>query len=195
MSVGRDHSHAIRTQLPEHAVQDRPAFFGGRGERGMRYEPVQIARADSPGILELDRRKAGELIAWQAEESEPRASAFDGNSLFSGCADLDRCRGQLASDLGQLFRWNRNRALLLDIRADLGAHSDIQIGTSEPNTLLGSLDQNVRQNRERSLRGNAGSDSGETFLQFFTRDRESHSGSSGSQQSRSYLVLFILKYR
>src|SRR6478672_3334181 len=72
--VGRDHPHHVRTQLPQHTVQDRTAFFGGDREGRVRDQLLQLPRPDAPALVELDVRKRGKLIPGKTEEPEMRAA-------------------------------------------------------------------------------------------------------------------------
>src|SRR5437879_7283553 len=70
MAIGRHHAHAVGPQLPEHAVQDRPALFGRRGERHVADELVHHAGRRLPGLLEFDGREGWKLFARQAQQLE-----------------------------------------------------------------------------------------------------------------------------
>src|SRR5881409_2215374 len=55
--VGRHHAHVVGPELPQHAVQDRPALLGRSREGDVPDELVHHARLGVPRAVELDRRE------------------------------------------------------------------------------------------------------------------------------------------
>ena len=166
----------IVSGLSSHSTPLRigPTFLGADGERRVRDELLQIAGPDAPALVEAHRGKARELVARQAEDLEVRATAVERHALFAGGRDLHRRRRELAGDLAQLLRGNRDGARRLDVGRDLGAHGDVEVGPRQADALVGGLDQDVREHRQRGLRGNARRDRREAFLKLLPGDREPH---------------------
>ena len=88
------------------------------------------------------------------------------------------------------FAGNRDGARRLDVGRDFGRDGDVEIGARQANSLVGGLDEDVREHRQRRLRRYARGDRGKTFLQLFSGDRKPHHGSSGVQNNSALLVLF-----
>src|SRR3954463_12248382 len=70
VTIGGNHAHAIRPELPQYAVQDRPAFLRRYRKRRMGYQLLQVARANSPALVEAYGGKCWKLIPRQAEQLE-----------------------------------------------------------------------------------------------------------------------------
>ena len=175
MTIRGDHPHTVGTHFPEHTVQDGTALFGADGERGVRDEPLQIARRHTQRLLECHGREARELTLRQPKEFELGASALKSDALITRGGDLDRRRRELACDLGKFSRGNGDGTRRFDISGHLGADRDVEIGAGHANPLLGGLHQKVREHWKCRLGGNGRCDRGEPFLQLLTRDGESHS--------------------
>ena len=75
--------------------------------------------------------------------------------------------------------------LRLDVGRDFGRDRDVEIGAGQTNALVGRLDEDVREHRQRRLCRNARGDRGKTFLQLFPGDRKPHRGSSAVQNNCS----------
>ena len=102
VAVGGHHAHPLGPELPEHAVQDRPALLGARREGHVGDQLLQILRRRPPAALELDGGEGGELLARQTEEPELGAAALDGDPLLARRGEPDGGAGKLAHDLDQL---------------------------------------------------------------------------------------------
>ena len=133
---------------------------------------------------------AGNSSRGKSEDLEVRAAAIERDALLAGGGDANRRRRKLARDLAELLRRDRDRARRLDVGRDFGRDGDVEIGARQANALVGRLDQDVREHRQRRLRRNARGDRGKTFLQLFPGDRKPHHGSSGVQNNAAILVLF-----
>src|SRR6185437_16618981 len=92
------------------------------------------------------------------------------------------CWWQFTGELAQFFCRNRNGTRSFDISCDFGADGYIQVGHRKPYTAVSCLDQDIRQDREGCLRGNARRDGVEPFLKLLTRDRKSHPYSLTSEE-------------
>src|SRR4051812_11347954 len=103
MAVRRDHAHHLGTKLPENAVENRSALFGGDRERRMRDELLQLARADPPALVEAHRGERGELVLRKAQDLEVRATTIERHTLLACRGDFHRRGRELARDLAQLL--------------------------------------------------------------------------------------------
>src|SRR5688500_3729316 len=70
MAVRSHHAHPVRSQLPQHAIEDRPAFFRGNRERRMGDQFLEISRFNPPAFIETDGRKSRKLIPRQTKQLE-----------------------------------------------------------------------------------------------------------------------------
>ena len=139
--------------------------------------PNQLAHIGgfhAPAVTEANRGELREIILRQAVQLELRAAALEADLLLARGLDLDRIRRELARQFLQFLRRNGDAALSLDVRLYFVADMDVEIGSGEANPALRGFDQDIRQDRQRRLAGDAGSDRRQPFLEFFTRDRESH---------------------
>src|SRR3982074_1715715 len=122
MSVGGNHTHFIGPELPQHTIQDRPAFLRRHGKRSMRYELLQISRSDPPALIKPHGWKCRKLVPWKTKKLEAGAAALNRNSLLSNCTDLYGSWWQLSGNLTQLFggnpHGNRNIHIRHYLRAD-----------------------------------------------------------------------------
>src|SRR6185437_6606 len=154
---------------------NRPAFFGRRREGGVRDELLQVSGRNPQRLLELHRRETRKLALRQAQQLELRPSALERDALITRRGNLDRRRRQLARDLGKFSRGNRDRAGSLDVSDDLGAYGDVEIGSGDPDSLLGRLHEKVGQDWKGRLGRNGRCDRCQALLEFLTRDGETHS--------------------
>ena len=174
VSVGGDHPHPVGPQLPEHAVENRPALLGGGGKGDMPDELLEVRGRTGPATVELDGRKGGEFLAGQPEQPELGPAALDVDPLLAGGGEPDRGVGQFPHDFHELLRGEGNGTFLVDRRRNTGGHADIQIGTREPEAVLGDLQQDVGQDRQGRLVRDAPLNGQQAFLKLLTCDRELH---------------------
>src|SRR5687768_10348964 len=140
----------------------------------MRYQLLQIPGPDPPALVEAHGRKRGKFIPRKTEKLETRSSTLESNPLLADGANLHRSWRQLSRNLAELFRGNRNCALGFYIRRDFRADGNVQVCPGELDPFIGRLEQDVRQYRQGGFGRNARGNCGETFLKFFSRDREAH---------------------
>jgi hypothetical protein len=117
MAVRRYHAHALRSQLPEHPVQDWPTFLGTRREGDVGNELVQILGRCLPSAREIHSWKGRKLFAGKPEElesRESRAATLNGDTLFTGACKPNGGTRKLADDLNQFAGRERNGSLLLN---------------------------------------------------------------------------------
>src|SRR5690606_12358709 len=141
-------------------------------------ELLQLTRANPPAVCKLHRREGRKLVTRETEKLEAGAAALERHPLLATGADLHRCRRQLTYDLSELLRRNGNGTLALDIRGEIGTHRHVQICPGESDPTLGSLDQDISQNREGGLRRYSCRHRGKSVLQLLASDGEAHSRSS-----------------
>src|SRR4051812_21167026 len=98
MPVGGHHPHPLGTQLPEHPIENRAALFGARRECHMTNQLLELFGGGPPTTLEFQTGKRGELLSWEAEEPETRATALDGHPLLTGGGEPDSRAGELADN-------------------------------------------------------------------------------------------------
>src|SRR4029077_17541160 len=110
MSVRCDHAHVLWSKLPEHAIENRSAFFRRHRERCVRDKLLQLARANAPTLVEAHGWERWELITRKTENFEMRASAVERDTLFAGSSDFHWRWWKLARDFAQLLRRNCDRA-------------------------------------------------------------------------------------
>src|SRR5215213_6198877 len=97
----------------------------------MRDELLQVSRPDSPAFVEAYGREARELVAWEAQDLEVRPPAVQCDTLLAGSCHLHRRRRELACDLAELLRRDRDGARRFDVGSDFGADRDVQISSRE----------------------------------------------------------------
>jgi len=130
----------------------------------MRDQLLQIARSNSPALVEAHRGESGKLISGQAKELEPGSATLDRHALFTDGSDFYRSGWKLSRDFAELLCRNRNRSRGFHIRRYFSADGNVQICTGELDSLISRLEQDVRQDRQRGLGWNACRYRGETFL-------------------------------
>ena len=182
-------------QLPEHAVEDRPALLGANRERRVRDQLLEIAGANAPALVEAHVRKAGNSSRGSPRILKCDATAIERHALLAGGGDPHRRRRELARDLAEFLGRDRDRARRLDVGRDLGRHGDVEVGAGEPNAFVGRLDQDVREHRQGRLRRNARGHRGKTFLQLFPGDRKPHHRSSGVVYVQNGAALLVLSLK
>src|SRR5687767_552561 len=99
MAVGGDHAHQFGAELPQYAVENRPALLGGDGEGDVIDELAQITRANTPAVLELDRGEAGELVFGKAQDLEMRTTTVESGTLLTRGRDFYGRGWKFARDL------------------------------------------------------------------------------------------------
>ena len=182
MAVGRDHAHHLRLELPQHAVEDRPAFLGGDSERRMRDQLLKIAGADPPTLVELDVWKAG-----NSSRGSPRILKCDRPQ-----SSVTRCSPAAAILTGA---GGSSRAISLSFLAGIVIAPGVS--TSAATSVVTAMSRSVPDRRiplsvvstrifartgKCRLRRNARGHCGKTFLQLFPGDRKPHHGSYGVQK-------------
>src|SRR5687768_1093979 len=139
MSVRSHHSHRLRLQLPQDAIEDRPALLGADCERCVGDELLQIARTDAPALVEPNRRKAREFVTRKAQDFEVRTSTVECHSLLTSCSNLNGRWREFPCDFSELLRRNRNRTHRLDIRGYFSADGNIEIRSGQTDSLIRRL--------------------------------------------------------
>src|SRR5918997_5278820 len=140
----------------------------------MRDELLEIAGPDPPALIEPHRREARKFVSRKPEDLEVRPPTIERDSLLPSRGDLDRRGWELASDLRQLLRRNRDGAHCLDVCGDLGAHRDVEIRPGQANPLIRGLHENVREDGQGSLGGNARRHGCQPFLELLSGNRKPH---------------------
>ena len=192
VAVGGHHPHPLGPELPEHAVQDRPALLGAGGEGHVRDQLLQVLGRRAPAAVELDRRERRELLARQAQQPELGAAALDRHPLLAGGGEPDGGAGKLADDLDQLARRQRDRALLVHRgrhrRCSRRCRGRFPRGECRPSSPRGGC-----------WTGSAASSwparwppRRRAFLELLPRDRELHAAPRGGKSSTALTSLIIL---
>src|SRR4051812_48605672 len=148
MTIGGDHPHFVRSQLPEHAIQNRPAFFSRYRKRGMRDQLLQIARSYPPTFVETDGGESRKFIPRQAKEFEPRSPAIERYPLFPNCSNFHRSGWQFTRNFAELLRRYCDSSSRIHIGHYLCANRNIQVCTRELDSLISCLKKNICQHRQ-----------------------------------------------
>ena len=188
VTVRRHHAHPVGAQLPEHAVQDRPAFLRRRGKRHVSYQLVDDAGRRFPSLLEFHRGERGKLLAGQAQQFELGATRLDRDARFAGRGHTHRAQRELAGDVDQLLGRQRHGAVGIHLGGHCRAHRDVEIGAGQPQTagLLRGFHQNVGQHGKRRFGGDGSCHCRQAFLQLFPRNRELHAGRVVSEMRKVF---------
>jgi hypothetical protein len=148
--------------------------------------PLRMGRLSS-----VETAKAVCVISfWRSPERMRQLSlnltlaAIERDALLAGGGDAHGRRRELASDLAQFLRGDRDRAWRFNVGGDFGRDGDVEIGTGQADALVGRLDHDIREHRQGRFRRNARSNCGKTFLQLFPGDRKPHHSSYGVQKLR-----------
>ena len=168
------HPHSVWPELPQHAVQDRPALLSGGGERHVADQLVHYAGRSPPGAVELHGGEGRELFAGQAQQLELGAATLDPHARLAGRSEAHWPRRQLPGDVHQFLRGQRDAALGVHVGRDHRAHRDVEIGARQPQALLRGFDKGVGQDGQRRLGRDGRCHGAETFLKLLACDRELH---------------------
>src|SRR5688572_10428040 len=66
VTVSCHHTHPLWTKLPQHTIENWPAFFSRDCKRSMRYQLLKISRPNSPALLEPNLGKCWEFVSWKS---------------------------------------------------------------------------------------------------------------------------------
>ncbi len=155
MPVGRDGAQRFRRsrlgRMQIDAVQVIARLFRRDREPRLVDEPLQIAGLHREFMADLADRQIGEVFGGKRLQAETRLARRDRQPLLVAVAlhlDLGAFR-QLAHDVMQHVRRNRQRAGRRDLGADALAHLAFEVGRLEHQSVPRRLQHDVRKDRDR----------------------------------------------
>ena len=134
MSVGRNRAQRRRAiafrRVQIDSVEIITGFLGGNGEPGPVVQIAQIAGGNGKAVRQIAAGHDREILARKSGQFEHGAARPERElSLVGTGADLDlRAFGQLADDVEQCMRGDRDRPFLRDLGGSLFDHGDIHVG-------------------------------------------------------------------
>jgi len=143
---------------------------------------LKLFCSDFPATLELHRGKRRKLFLGQSQQLELGTTTLDLHSLLTRTGHPNGGIGQLFHDLAELASRECQRAFLIDRCRNDSTDSDVQVSCRKSEAILRCLDQDIGEHGKRGLCRHAGSDRGETLVQFVPGDRELHCESSMQHQ-------------
>ncbi len=178
--VGRDRAQRAAARARGHvevdAVEVVARLLGGDGKARLVDQALELARLQLELVRELARRQVREILRRQRLQGKARLAAGDGDAFLLWIAPhfhLGTVR-QLAHDVVQNVRRNRQRTGRRNLRADALADLALEIRRLEHQRVAGRLQQHVGQDRDGRAPLDDAGDMAQRSEQFTAFDHELH---------------------
>ena len=178
-SVGRNESKLVAFEGEKDAVEHVAGFVEGDGVMRFAQPVFQVGGLE----LELDGAfkggKTGEFGFRHAENFVNTGAAFQSGHAFAVHLDLDLGLGQILNQGAQTPCRQGGRSRFADFGFGLGADGEVEVGGSEDELAVGSLNEDVGENGQCAARIDRADRVLQSFGEGLLRDGEFHDGSCG----------------